>query len=120
MVEDDKVNSLVAQRLLENEGYVLVPVFNGQEAIERLRNERFDIILMDVQMPVLDGTEATRIIRSGKAGEDNKDIPIIALTAHAMKGDKERFLESGMNSYVSKPLEIETLNSVIGEFLRQN
>jgi CheY-like chemotaxis protein len=77
----------------------------------------FNLVLMDVQMPELDGVEATRLIRSGEAGEENADIPIIALTAHALKGDREEFLSAGMTDYVSKPLHLETLKDKIRELL---
>jgi len=72
---------------------------------------------MDIQMPELDGMEAARRIRSGEIGEKNRDIPIVALTAHAMKGDRERFLEAGMNAYVAKPFEIDDLCRTLSRLL---
>ena len=78
-----------------------------------LGRRAFDLILMDVQMPVLDGVEATMRIRGSEAGSSNKDIPIIAMTAYAMSGDKEKFLAAGMDDYISKPLDMAELEAVI-------
>ena len=93
-------------------------VENGEEAIEAVGKDRFDVILMDIQMPVMDGVTATRAIRAGEAGEDRKDIPIAAVTAYAMVGDKEKFLEAGMDGYVVKPIELEKLQEFLDTVLR--
>jgi len=98
-------------KLLAKRGYGVVTVKDGQEALEALAREPFDCVLMDVQMPVLDGEEATRRIRASK--EPWSTIPIIALTAHAMKGDRARFLQAGMDEYLSKPLSMDALEEVL-------
>ncbi|MEF2144276.1 MAG: PAS domain S-box protein [Desulfovibrionaceae bacterium] len=113
LAEDDRVNQITARRLLEKLGYTVHSVENGAQAIEALSQELFDCVLMDVQMPVLDGVEATRRIRGGQSGRNPQDIPIIALTAHAMDGDRETFLTSGMDSYIAKPVEMRELKAVL-------
>jgi len=90
-------------------------VENGRQALERLREEKFDLVLMDVQMPVLDGVEAARAIRNGEAGEANRHIPIIAMTAYAMVGDRENFLHEGMDGYLAKPVEMDDLQELLGK-----
>ncbi len=107
LAEDERVNQIVAKHLLGKLGHEVVCVENGLKAVEVLRKVRFDCILMDIQMPGLDGMETTRVIRDTL----HLDLPIIALTAHAMKGDKERFLEAGMNGYVSKPFDLLKLEA---------
>ena len=86
---------------------------NGLEVMRLLREEKFDIILMDVQMPIMDGLTTTKAIRSGLTGTVNKDIPIIALTAYAMADDKDKFLKAGMDAYLAKPIDIGELMGVI-------
>ncbi|TVM19367.1 histidine kinase [Oceanidesulfovibrio indonesiensis] len=127
LAEDNQVNQLFTVRLLERQGYTVHAVANGREAVEALAEKEFDLVLMDVQMPEMDGVEATRIVRAGGielGGEllsmRNPDIPIIALTAHAMKGDRERFLEVGMNEHVSKPLNLPHLNQAICRVVKAN
>lgn len=107
LVEDNRVNQLVAEEMLTAQGLRVDIADNGQKAIDVLISgtTRYDLILMDCQMPVLDGYDTTRAIRSGRAGSDNQSIPIIAMTAHAMTGDKERCLASGMNDYLAKPVD---------------
>ncbi|PQO38779.1 histidine kinase [Blastopirellula marina] len=112
LAEDGVVNRKVAQSLLENRGHHVTSVENGQLAVDAYQNGSFDLILMDVQMPVLDGFAATEEIRRLEAGMSHK-IPIIALTAHAMKGDRERCLAGGMNDYVSKPFRPEELFAAV-------
>lgn len=105
VAEDERINRQVIQRLLAKMGHNAHCVEDGQRAIDVLKERHFDCLLTDIQMPVMDGLKATRIIR-----EDLKlDIPIIALTAHAMKGDRKRFLDAGMNGYISKPFEMAEL-----------
>ncbi len=115
LAEDERVNSIVMQRLMEKAGHTVVAVANGQLAVEALGQDEFDVILMDIQMPVMDGVEATQSIRNGEAGESKKDIPIIAVTAYAMVGDKDTFLNAGMNEYVVKPMEIDSLNQALAK-----
>ncbi|MBF0102101.1 MAG: response regulator [Desulfobacterales bacterium] len=110
LAEDNLVNQKVATNLLRKKGHSLEVAVNGKIVIDMLASgKEFDMILMDVQMPVMDGLEATERIRNGEAGESVKDIPIIALTAHALKGDRERFLTMGMNGHVAKPVKPEML-----------
>ena len=103
LAEDNPINQKVAVRLLEKEGIEVIIAENGEEAVALLQSEHPDLILMDVQMPKMDGLEASSVIRNQV--ENGKEIPIIAMTAHAMKGDRERCLAAGMNDYVSKPIQ---------------
>jgi len=116
LAEDNRVNQMLAQRVLENQGYTVVVAKNGAEAVTAFANDRFDIVLMDVQMPRMDGMEATAAIREKEKNTGHR-TPIIALTAHAMVGDRERFLGAGMDDYLAKPLKpgelIETIQRVI-------
>ncbi len=111
LAEDNRINSLFAVHLLEKMGHRARPVENGRQALAALREERFDLVLMDVRMPEMDGAETTRRIRSGEAGDPA--IPIVALTAYALQGDRERFLAAGMDDYVSKPLDSAELELVL-------
>jgi CheY-like chemotaxis protein len=104
VAEDNRINRLVVTKLLEKRGYQVTQVSNGEEAIEALEKARFDAILMDLQMPVMSGFEATEIIRTRESGT-GRHCPIIALTAHSMKGDRERCLACGMDDYVAKPIQ---------------
>lgn len=119
LVEDNLVNQTVATKLLQRTGYEVTAASNGQEAIEWFEKRRFDLILMDVQMPVLGGIEATRSIRAREARRSWamsgrwEITPIIAMTAHVMQGDRERCLEAGMDDYVSKPIQPAELFAAI-------
>lgn len=115
LAEDERVNSLVMRRVLEKGGHRVVVVENGAQVLETLRSASFDVILMDIQMPVLDGVETARAIRAGKAGADRADIPLVAVTAYAMVGDREKFVEAGMDGYVVKPVEVEKLEQALAE-----
>jgi CheY-like chemotaxis protein len=117
LVEDDRVSSLAARTLLQRKGAEVVHVRDGLQAINALRENPFDLVLMDIQLPVMDGVEATRVIRQGGAGADRRDIPIIAMTAYAMNGDEDDILAAGLDGYISKPLEISSLFRVIFEIL---
>ena len=107
LVEDNPVNQKVAMRILENAGYSVDAVGDGSEALDALARSPYDLVLMDVQMPVMDGFEATRRIRLGE--EAGRRLPVIAMTAHALKGYRERCFEAGMDDYVPKPIETQTL-----------
>ena len=113
LAEDDRVNQLAARRALELAGHTVATAGNGQDALHLLAAEDFDCILMDVQMPVLDGLEATRAIREAANLGSKARIPIIALTAHAMKGDRERFLAAGMDDYIAKPVDVRELDAAL-------
>src|SRR5690606_3780723 len=102
LVEDNLVNQKVALHMLEKMGYATHAVGDGHAALEALRGQEFDLVLMDVQMPKLNGIDATRAIRSGVARVKDPAIPIIAMTAHALQGDRERCLDAGMDDYIAK------------------
>ncbi len=107
LADDDNVTRLYITRLLQKSGYTVHTVEDGQEALYELEREDFDCVLMDVQMPLMDGVEATRKIRIGEGGR--LDIPVIALTAYALDGDENRFIQAGMDDYLSKPVVKEDL-----------
>ncbi len=113
VVEDNEANQMVIQRLLEKLGHESEVVPNGQAALDRLAQDRFDAVLMDCQMPVMDGYTATRQIRAGKVAGLDVRIPIIALTAYAMPDDRKKCFEAGMDDYVSKPLRTEQLQAAL-------
>ena len=115
VVEDNPVNQKVVIAVLRKRGFDIDLANDGREALRKLEASDFDVVLMDVQMPVLDGLETTRIIRQDPRW---KDLPIIAMTAHAMNGDRERCLQAGMNGYISKPLHPSDLVDLIQQFLR--
>lgn len=112
MVDDDRVSLLVTQRMLVNHGHRVDLASNGQEALDILDSQQYDLILMDMQMPVIDGEETTRLIR---AREKEKGIhtPIVALTAHALRGDREKYLSAGLDFYLSKPFSQDELLMVL-------
>ena len=112
LAEDNKINQFVARRLLEKQGHTVTVAGNGYEAVGWLDRADFDLVLMDVQMPEMDGFEATAAIRVKEDGT-GRHIPIIAMTAHAMKGDEERCLQAGMDSYVPKPITPAVLFAAI-------
>jgi PAS domain S-box-containing protein len=113
VAEDEEVNALVTSQLLRNHGHAATVVDNGQQAIDALMDGGFDLVLMDVQMPVINGMEVTEIIRSGAAEGIDADIPIIGLTAYAGEEDRKRFLTAGMNKVVTKPFDAgELLDAV--------
>lgn len=119
LAEDNRVNQKVALGLLAKLGLEAVAVDNGQKAIDMLLTDpaRFCCVLMDIQMPVMDGLEAVRRIRLGEAGEEARKMPIFALTAHAMDGDRESFLRAGMDGYLSKPIRLGDLRAVLESVL---
>ncbi|MCJ7681823.1 MAG: response regulator, partial [Candidatus Aminicenantes bacterium] len=119
VAEDNPINQKVAAHILQKYGNTVILANNGKEALEALKKEEFDLILMDVQMPVMDGFQATAAIRKTEK-TTGKHIPIIALTAHAMKGDKEKCLEAGMDDYVSKPIKPDILFQTIDEQMLTN
>jgi CheY-like chemotaxis protein len=112
LAEDNLVNQRLAVRMLEKMGHQVVVAQTGQEALHSLRSEKFDLVLMDVQMPEMDGFAATREIRRREQG-GQEHVSVIAMTAHAMKGDRESCLEAGMDDYLAKPINREELQQVI-------
>ncbi|MDQ7836162.1 MAG: ATP-binding protein [Humidesulfovibrio sp.] len=113
LVDDETVGLLGLQVMLKRMGHDVATAGNGKEAVELVRKGEFDCILMDIQMPVMDGVEATRLIRSIAEDEKMANIPVIALTAYAMPGDRERFLGAGMDDYVTKPVQMEMLQEAL-------
>jgi CheY-like chemotaxis protein len=116
VVEDNPVNQVLARRLLTKRGHDVTTAGNGREALLALEREEFDLVLMDVQMPEMDGFEATSEIRS-REQTTGRHLPIIAMTAHAMKGDEEQCLRAGMDGYITKPIRPQELFRVIEQFL---
>jgi CheY-like chemotaxis protein len=112
LAEDNAVNQLLATKLLRKHGHSVVVANNGQEVLANLRDRGFDLILMDVNMPVMGGLEATALIREREKSTGGH-IPIVALTANAMKGDREKCIAAGMDDYLSKPINAKDLQIAI-------
>jgi CheY-like chemotaxis protein len=112
LAEDNVVNQRVAMRLLEKRGHRVTIAASGRDALDAVERENFDLILMDVQMPDLDGIEATAAIRE-REKTTGTHTPIVALTAYTMKGDRERCLAAGMDTYINKPIEAEKFIQVV-------
>jgi len=117
LAEDNVVNRFLAVRILQKQGHEVETVSNGREAVARANSGEWDVILMDVQMPEMDGLQATREIRQRERAS-GRHVPIIAMTAHVMKGDRERCLEAGMDDYLAKPLRADGLLATIDKFAR--
>jgi CheY-like chemotaxis protein len=115
LVEDNEINQQVAKEILEGAGLAIEISINGQEAVNAVKENSYDAVLMDVQMPVMDGYTATREIRKDKRF---KDLPIIAMTAHAMAGDEDKSLEAGMNGHVAKPIDPDQLFATLREWIK--
>ena len=111
MAEDNATNRQVALAQLRKLGYEAVAVNNGAEAVENVQGGGYDLVLMDCQMPVMDGLEATRQIRLSTG------IPVVAMTAHAMPGDRDRCLSEGMDDYLAKPVELEQLVEILAKWV---
>ena len=121
LVEDNPVNKKVAEAILKQLHLQVQTTINGQEALDFLnQHDNIDLVLMDCQMPVMDGFEATEAIRAGKAGNSYRTIPIIALTANALIGDRENCLDAGMDDYVAKPIKVAVLQSKLATYLADN
>ncbi|HIJ90986.1 MAG: response regulator [Desulfobulbaceae bacterium] len=118
VAEDDAVNRMLVEELVRQQGFAVTSVENGRQALDAVERLDIDLVLMDIQMPEMDGIEATAQIRR-KEQESGGHLPIVALTAHAMKGDEERFLAAGMDAYVAKPLNPKILEAVISRQLEQ-
>jgi CheY-like chemotaxis protein len=114
LVEDNPINPKVASRVLEKAGHSVTIAGNGVEALTQVSDRHFDLVLMDVMMPEMDGLSATVAIRAREQGTDSH-LPIVALTANAMQGDREKCLEAGMDGYVSKPIQLPILFQEIAQ-----
>ncbi len=117
LVEDDAISLLAAKRALEKLGYGVITAGNGREALAQLAGHDVDLIVMDVQMPIMDGIEATKIIRAATHLGAKAQVPIIAMTAYAMTGDRDAFLDAGMDGYVAKPAQADELKRVVEDAL---
>jgi CheY-like chemotaxis protein len=120
LVEDNKINQVVASALLKEAGVTFDIAENGEEAISKLnakQNNPYKLILMDCQMPIMDGYQATQAIRQGEAGETYNRVSIIALTANAMQGDREKCIAAGMDDYLTKPLDMAALKPKLQHWL---
>ena len=115
VAEDNPVNRRLVERLLSKRGHRVVLAHNGREAVDAVKQERFDLVFMDVQMPLMGGVEATAAIRELEKGTA-QHLPIVALTAHAMLGDREKYLASGMDGYLAKPIQIQELNELLKRY----
>jgi CheY-like chemotaxis protein len=112
LVEDHLINQKLARRILENHGYLVTCAADGMEALRACDTDRFDLILMDIQMPVMDGFEATAELRK-REQQTGRHTPVVALTANAMQGDRERCLAAGMDGYITKPIKTAELFETI-------
>lgn len=119
VVEDNDMNMQLVEYLLEEGGYDIVKATSGEEALSITSNDddlaTFDLILMDIHLPGMDGLS---VVRRMKSNDRTARIPILALTAHAMRGDKDRFLEAGCDGYISKPIDVKTFISSIEQYLK--
>jgi len=113
LAEDHKLSQIALSTLLHKAGCSVEVAESGVEVMQKLKEASFDLILMDIQMPDMDGEEACRAIRGGEAGQDNAGIPIVALTAYAMEGDRDRFIQAGMDDYLAKPVEMQELTRIV-------
>jgi CheY-like chemotaxis protein len=119
LAEDNRVNQLLVVRLLEARGHQVTVVGDGRAALDAIERQSFDLILMDIQMPEMDGLEATRMLRERERKGQSSIPPIIAMTAHAMKGDRDKCLEAGMTGYISKPIQPEELFELMEDVVAQ-
>lgn len=115
LAEDNDINRMIATIVLKSNGYHITEVMDGKDAVAELKKHPYDLVLMDMQMPFMDGLEATRIIRK----QINDRIPIIALTANEIKKEKERCVQAGMNDFLMKPFDEKDLISVITKWLKK-
>lgn len=116
VVEDNQQNMYLISFILENHGYEVLKAMTGEEGVEKAIKEKPDLVLMDLQLPSIDGLEATRRIRKSEA---DGEIPIIALTSYAMAGDRKKALDAGCNGYIEKPINPETIMSEIEKYIKE-
>lgn len=114
VVEDNEMNMQLFEYLLEESGFEIIKATTGEEALKLANESRPDLILMDIHLPGMDGLS---VVRELKAGGEMEGVPILALTAHAMRGDKDRFLQAGCDGYISKPIDVKTFIPSIQQFL---
>ena len=114
IVEDEPKNLTLFRDLLQRFGYVTIEATNGRDGVDLARARNPDLILMDIQLPVMDGLEATRILKSDA---ETKDIPILALTSYAMKGDRDKILQAGCDGYLAKPVDVREFLSTVMQYL---
>lgn len=114
VVEDNEMNMQLVEYLLEEGGFQILKATSGEDALQIANSDIPDLILMDIHLPGMDGLT---VVREMKNAEKTKGIPILALTAHAMRGDKDRFLEAGCDGYISKPIDVKTFVSSIEKFI---
>ena len=112
MAEDNIINQRLAQALLKKLGHIVIVANDGREAVDLFEAQAFDLVLMDVQMPRMDGFEATAMVRA-KEMQTGTHVPIVALTAHAMTGDEQRCLSAGMDGYLTKPIQQKALRAAL-------
>ena len=117
VVEDNDRNRKLVRIILQAKGYELMEASTGEDAIRQLKNAKPDLILLDIQLPKMDGLKLTKIIRDS---EETRDIPIIAITAYAMKGDRERILDAGFNEYISKPIDTRQLPVIVEKIIKES
>lgn len=115
VVDDNQDSRELVVKILKNKGYELIEAIDGEEAVEKVIAQKPDLILLDISIPKLNGYEVTRIL---KDREDVKDIPVVALTAHAMKGDRLKALEAGCEGYITKPINVRDLPAQVKSFIR--
>jgi CheY-like chemotaxis protein len=118
VAEDNAINVLVLRAILEKAGHTVTCVSNGIDAVKSLEHNEYDLVLMDISMPGKNGIDATKEIRSGNLDGVDSSVPIVAITAHAMTGDRDRFLGAGMNDYIAKPFSRGTVLAKVGEYTR--
>jgi two-component system CheB/CheR fusion protein len=117
LVEDNTINQFLVAELLKKRGHIVRLAGNGPAALEALQQESFDLVLLDIRLPGMEGDEVARLVRAGAAGDSR--VPMVALTAHSFQGDRERFLAMGMDDYISKPIRIEALDRVLDQVARK-
>ncbi len=117
IVDDDAKNRKLLRAVLQNSGYEIIEAENGEQGIKLAKENIPVLILMDIEMPVMDGMSAFKVIR---ADESTKNIPVIALTSYAMKGDKEKFLAEGFNDYISKPIDAKEFMKIVKKHIKDS
>ena len=115
VVEDNPMNMELAVDLLETYGYEITPAEDGFKALERVKETKFDLILLDMQLPGMDGPE---VLERLKADPETSAVPVVALTAHAMSGDAKRFMEAGCAGYISKPIDVHQFKPTVAQYIK--